>query len=156
MFPAAQERCICQLIESADDDIPDNEDRDPQLSVLMNKCPPEIGLRNRRFTLIPSDDLAPHPDVERRESPGDPHRLYISDRVAIDVMISVGNGVLREHLSRTIASGSPYPIVEHDLGHGSPDPSLLRPMPLPVLGSPLRHPAKCGHRLTSPRLRFPA
>ena len=92
----------------------------------MNEGVPEVGLRNFRPALIPSDNLTADLYVERVKALDDLHRLDGSDRAPVNVMIDVVHTSLREKLSRTVARRSPFPIVEHDLDHESSTLGLLR------------------------------
>ena len=92
----------------------------------MDEGVPEVGLRNRRPGLIPSDDLTADLCIQRVKAPDDLHRLGGSNRVAVNIMIDVVHTALREKLPRTVARRSPFPIVEHDLDHDSSTLGLLR------------------------------
>jgi hypothetical protein len=139
------------LVESANDDTPYGEDGNPQLAILMNEGVPEIGLRNRRPALIPSDDRTADLCIQRVKAPDDLHRLGASNRVAVNIMIDVVHTALRKKLSRTVARRSPFPIVEHDLDHDSSTLGLFAlTMRLRALGFTLGPLAPDGHRLSSP------
>ena len=116
----------------------------------MNEGVPEVGLRNRRPALIPSDDLTADLCIQRVKAPDDLHRLGGSNRVAVNIMIDVVHTALREKLSRTVARRSPFPIVEHELDHESSTLALLRPMRLRAIGFTVGPPEPDGHRLSSP------
>ncbi|HZY31943.1 MAG TPA: hypothetical protein VFF86_09925 [Candidatus Methylomirabilis sp.] len=115
-----QDHCVGRLVESPDDDVPDEEDWYLQLAIFMDKAPPKIGLRNLCLIPIPPHHLTADLDVQRQETPGDLDRLGGADRAALDVMIGVGNPVTREKLPRALAGRSPCAIVQYDVGHDSP------------------------------------
>lgn len=131
-----QDSRIRRLVESANDRIPDDQDRDPQLAVLVDEGVPEVGLRNRRPALIPSDDFAADLDVEDGKAPGDLQRFCGSDRVMVNVMIGEGEAVLREKLPRAVARRSPCPIVENDPSHGPSGERDGRRVASPTYASP--------------------
>jgi len=114
-----QEHCIGSLIKSSNDNIIYQEDRDLQLAIFMDKSTPQVGLRNLCWIPIPLHHLTTYLDIQRPETPGDLDCFGAADRMALDVLIGVGDPVPREKLPRAIAGGSPRAIVQYDVGHDS-------------------------------------
>ena len=116
-----QEHSIRRLVKSSNDNIIYiyQEDRDLQLAIFMDKSTPQVGLRNLCWIPIPLHDFTAYLDIQRPETPGDLDRLGAADRMALDVMIGVGNPVPREKLPRAIAGRSPRAIVQYDVSHDS-------------------------------------
>lgn len=85
----------------------------------MDKAPPKVGLRNLCLIPIPLHHLTADLDIQCPEMPGDLDRLGGADRMALDVLIGVGNPVTREKLPRALAGRSPCAIVQYDVGHDS-------------------------------------
>lgn len=114
-----QEHSIRRLVKSSNDNIIYQEDRDLHLAIFMDKSTPQVGLRNLCWIPIPLHDFTAYLDIQRPETPGDLDRLGAADRMALDVLIGVGNPMPREKLPRAIAGGSPFAIVQSDVSHDS-------------------------------------
>jgi hypothetical protein len=106
-----QEHSIRRLIKSSNDNIIYQEDRDLQLAIFMDKSTPQVGLRNLCWIPIPLHDFTAYLDIQRPETLGDLDRLGAADRMALDVLIGVGNPMPREKLPRAIAGRSPRAII---------------------------------------------
>lgn len=114
-----QQHHVGRLVKSSNDGVPNNEDRDPQLAVFMDKRPPQVGLRNCCEVPTPFHHLTADLDIQRAETPGDLDRFCSTDGTAFDVVIGVGDPMLREKLSRALAGRSPGAIVQYDVCHDS-------------------------------------
>jgi len=145
-----QEHCIGSLIKSSNDNIVYQEDRDLQLAIFMDKSAPQVGLRNLCWIPIPLHDFTAYLDIQRPETPGDLDRLGAADRMALDVMIGVGNPVPREKLPRAIAGGSRRAIVQYDVGHDSPPAAITRAPTMALKPRRLSHNER-SHRVARPR-----
>ena len=126
----AQEHGIGRLIKSSNDNIIYQEDRDLQLAIFMDKSTPQVGLRNLCRIPIPLHDFTAYLDIQRPETPGDLDRLGAADRMALDVMIGVGNPMPREKLPRAIAGRSPRAIVQYDVSHDSSPAAVTGASPM--------------------------
>ena len=146
----AQEHCIGSLVKSSHNDIIYQEDRDLQLSIFMDKSTPQVGLWNLCWIPIPLHDFTTDLDIQRPETPGDLDRLGAADRMALDVLIGVGNPVPREKLPRAIAGRSSRAIVQHDVSHDSPPAASTR-APAPALKPRTLSHSERNHRVTRPR-----
>jgi len=145
-----QEHCVGSLIKSSNDNIIDQQDRDLQLAIFMDKRTPQVGLRNLCRVPIPLHDFTAYLDIQRPETPGDLDRLGAADRMALDVMIDVGNPVPREKLPRAIAGRSPRAIVQYDVRHDSSPAAITWAPAMALKPRTLSHNER-NHRVTRPR-----
>jgi hypothetical protein len=114
-----QEHCIGSLVKSSNDNIIYQEDRDLKLAILMDKAPPKVGPRNPCLTPVPPRHMPADLDKQRPATRGDLDRVGGADRMALDVLIGVGDPMPREKLPRAIAGRSPFAIVQSDVSHDS-------------------------------------
>lgn len=141
-----QEHGVGRLVKSSNNNIIYQEDRDLQLAIFMDKSTPQVGLRNLCWIPIPLHDFTAYLDIQCPETPGDLDRLGAADRMALNVMIGVGNPVPREKLPRAIAGRSPRAIVQYDVGHDS-SPAVITWAPTMAL-----KPRKLSHNERSHRV----
>ncbi|MBF8298919.1 MAG: hypothetical protein HW395_1576 [candidate division NC10 bacterium] len=145
-----QEHGVGRLVKSSHNDIIYQEDRDLQLAIFMDKSTPQVGLRNLCWIPIPLHDFTAYLDIQRPETPGDLDRLGAADRMALDVMIGVGNPVPREKLPRAIAGRSPRAIIQYDVSHDSSPAAITRAPAMALKPRRLSHNER-SHRVTRPR-----
>jgi len=145
-----QEHCIGSLIKSSNDNIIYQENRDLKLAISMDKSTPQVDLRNLCRIPIPLHDFTAYLDIQRPETQGDLDRLGAADRMALDVMIGVGDPVPREKLPRAIAGRSSRAIVQYDVSHDSSPAAITRAPAMALKPRTLSHNER-NHRVTRPR-----
>lgn len=136
-------------MKSADNNVPNNEDRYPQMAVLMDKGSPEVSLWNLSLTPIPPEHLIVDLDVEYAKAAGERHCFRSPDRLSRHIVIEVGDPALREKLPRAIAGRSPRAIVQYDVSHDS-SPAAITWAPAMAL-----KPRKLSHNERSDRVTRP-
>ena len=144
-----QEHGVGRLVKSSNNDIIYQEDRDLKLAIFMDKSPPQVGLRNPCRIPIPLHDFTAYLDIQRPETPGDLDRLGAADRMALDVLIGVGDPMPREKLPRAIAGGSPRAIVQYDVRHDSSPAAITRAPTMALMPHKPSHNER-SHRITRP------
>ena len=120
------------------------------MAILMDKAPPKVGLRNPCLTPVPPRHIPADLDKQRPATPGDLDRLGAADRMALDVLIGVGDPMPREKLPRAIAGRSPFAIVQYDVSHDSPPATITRAPAMALKPRTLSHNER-NHRVTRPR-----
>ena len=120
------------------------------MAILMDKAPPEVGLRNPCLTAVPPRHIPADLDKQRPATPGDLDRLGAADRMALDVLIGVGDPMPREKLPRAITGRSPFAIVQSDVSHDSSPAAITRAAAMALKPRRLSHNER-SHRVTRPR-----